>query len=388
MNSGHPMEHPIIIIGAGLAGYQLAREFRKLDQTTPLMIVTADSGKYYSKPLLSTALTSGKTADMLPTGTAEMMAQQLDATIVTQTYVSMIDAPDKSIAVKDQRVSYAKLVLACGADVIKPQLKGDAAREILSINHLYHYAEFRDLIKNKKRIAIFGAGLIGCEFANDLSNAGYEVHIIAPSSAPLDLLVPPEVGQLLQSALEKNGVHFHLNCVATEIDKMENGVYSLLLSNNNEIEVDFVLSAIGLKPHLALPHAAGVAVNRGVLVNRFLETSLPDIYALGDCAEVEGHVLPYITPLLNCSRALAKTLSGTPTAVEYPSMPVVVKTPVHPIVVCPPPKNKEGHWEIENLDNSIRALFYDAEKQLNGFVLTNEAVKERAALVKKMPNLF
>jgi len=382
------MQNPIIIIGAGLAGYQLAREFRKLDQTTPLTIVTADSGKYYSKPLLSTALTSGKTADMLPTATAEMMAQQLNAVILTHSYISVIDPTEQTILVKHQKIHYSKLVLACGADVIKPQVKGEAAAEILSINHLYHYAEFRDLIKNKKRIAIFGAGLIGCEFANDLSNAGYEVHIIAPAKAPLDLLIPEKIGKILQTALEKNGVHFHLECVATRIDKVENGTYNLELSNGNELETEFVLSAIGLKPHLALAHTAGAAVNRGIIVNRYLETSIPNIYALGDCAEVEGHVLPYITPLLNGSRALAKTLSGTPTATEYPGMPVVVKTPAHPIVVCPPPKQIEGEWQIETNDNSVRALFYDHQNKLYGFVLTNDAVKERATLAKEIPSLF
>jgi len=175
------MQNPIIIIGAGLAGYQLAREFRKLDQTTPLTIVTADDGKYYSKPLLSTALTSGKTADMLPTATAEMMAQQLNATILTHHSVSAIDPVAKTITTQDnniKKISYSKLILACGADVIKPPIEGNAAKNILSINHLYHYAEFRDLLNNKKRIVIFGAGLIGSEFANDLSNAGYEVHVL------------------------------------------------------------------------------------------------------------------------------------------------------------------------------------------------------------------
>ncbi len=379
---------PIVIIGAGLAGYQLAREFRKLDDATPLTVVTADDGKYYSKPQLSTALTSGKTAETLPTATAEMMAQQLNMAIGTHAFVSAIDPVQKIIFLNDEKVTYSKLVLACGAEVIKPQLQGDAVNEILSVNHIYHYAEFRDLIKNKKRIAIFGAGLIGCEFANDLSNAGYEVHVIAPAKAPLDLLIPEKVGRLLQTALEHNGVHFHLECVANRIDKMENGDYCLELSNGNELEVEFVLSAIGLKPHTAIAASANIAVNRGIIVNRFLETSIPDIYALGDCAEVEGHVLPYITPLLNCSRALAKTLAGNRTAVEYPAMPVIVKTPAHPIVVCPPPKNKSGTWQIESTDNNVRALFHDDEKKLYGFVLTNNAVKERGELAKQIPSLF
>jgi rubredoxin-NAD+ reductase len=379
---------PIVIIGAGLAGYQLAREFRKLDDTIPLTIVTADEGKYYSKPLLSTAFTTGKTAEMLPTSTAELMSFQLNATIGTNAFVSAIDPINKTILLNEEKIPYSKLVLACGADVIKPQLKGDAVNEILSINHLYHYAEFRELVKNKKRIAIFGAGLIGCEFANDLSNAGYEVHIIAPAKAPLDLLIPEKVGRILQTALEQNGVHFHLSCVANRINRIENGDYSLELSNGNELEVEFVLSAIGLTPHTMLANTANILCNRGIIVNRYLETSVPDIYALGDCAEVEGHVLPYITPLLNCSKALAKTLAGTPTPVEYPAMPVVVKTPAHPIVVCPPPKNLSGTWQIEVKDNNVRALYYNEEKQLYGFVLTNEAVKERMALAKEIPSLF
>lgn len=382
------MQNPIIIIGAGLAGYQLAKEFRKLNSLIPLTIVTADNGQFYSKPLLSTALTSGKTADMLPVANADMMAQQLNATIKTHHSVSMIDPAEKNITINNKKYAYSKLVLACGADVIKAPIKGDAAADILSINHIYHYAEFRDLIQNKKRIVIFGAGLIGCEFANDLSNAGYEVHVIAPAKAPLDLLIPEKIGKLLQTALEKNGVHFHLDCLATDINKMENGVYNLELSNGNSLEADFVLSAIGLKPHIALARSAGIAVNRGIMVNRYLETSMPDIYALGDCAEVEGHVLPYITPLLNCSRALAKTLHGIKTPTDYSAMPVIVKTPAHPIVVCPPPKHIVGEWRIETINNSVRALFYDEQNKLYGFVLTNEAVKERASLVKEIPALF
>lgn len=382
------MLQPIIIVGAGLAGYQLAKEFRKLDTTTPLIILTADDGRYYSKPLLSTALTNGKTPDLLHTASSDMMAQQLNAMIHTHVTVTAIDTVQCCVVANDEKFSYSKLVLACGADVIKPQLAGDAVDDVLSINHIYHYTEFRDLIQNKKRIAILGAGLIGSEFANDLSNAEYDVHVIALGSAPLDLLVPPEVGKLLQAALESNGVHFHFNTTVNAVDKMENDVYCLELSNGSELEVDFVLSAIGLRPHVALAQQARLNVNRGIVVNRYLETSEKEIYALGDCAEVEGHVLPYIAPLLSCSRALAHTLAGNRTAVDYPAMPVVVKTPAHPVVVCPPPKNTEGAWKIENDENNVRALFYDKKNVLRGFVLTNNAVKERAVLAKQLPGLL
>lgn len=381
------MAHPIIIIGTGLAGYQLAREFRRVEPDYPLTIITADDGRFYPKPQLSTALSFGKSSASLVTADAKKMANDLRADILTHSYVSAIKPETHQIFIKDQWLSYAKLILAVGADVIKPELKGNGVSDILSINHIYHYATFENLIKNKKTIAILGAGLIGCEFANDLSNAHYNVHVIAPARAPLDLLVPEKIGQLLQSALEKNGVRFHLPSTVTRVEKVEEN-YLLELSNGNELTVEFILSAIGLRPHTGLSMAAGMQTNRGIIVNKYLETSIKDIYALGDCAEVEGHVLPFIAPILNCARALAKTLGGTPTAVEYPAMPIIVKTPAHPIAICPPPKQMQGEWQIETHDQNTRALFYNNEQQLYGFILTNEAVKDRLQLAKTIPPLF
>ncbi len=381
------MTAPIVIVGTGLAGYQLARELRKINPGALLTLITADNGEYYPKPQLSTALTQGKTSDSLITATAEVMAAQLNATILTQTKVTRIDPENHTLYMGDQSLVYDKLVIAIGAETIKVPLEGDAAHEVLSINHIYHYTNFQNLIKNKKNIAILGAGLIGCEFANDLSNANYHVHVIAPAKTPLDLLLPEKIGHILQQALEQNGVQFYLKSVASRIDKKDHG-YHLTLSNEKILDVDFVISAVGLKPNIHLAKNAGIKTDRGILVNRFLETSAKDIYTLGDCAEVEGHVLPYIAPILNCSRALAKTLSGQRTAVEYPAMPVVVKTPSHPIVVCPPPVNMTGKWEIEMHQNNTRALFYNEQQQLFGFVLTNDAVKERAVLVKQLPALF
>ena len=259
------MSLPIVIIGTGLAGYQLAREFRKVDQTTPLTIITSDEGHYYPKPQLSTALTSGKTSSTLITATASAMAEQLKATILTHTSVHAIDTVKKAVIFNNDELLYNKLVLACGAEVIRPEMAGDAAKEVLSINHLYHYAEFQSLIQNKKSIAILGAGLIGCEFANDLSNADYDVHVIAPALSPLDLLLPKQVGKLLQTALEENGVQFHFGCVAKSVNKKDQS-YQLELSNGDTLTTDFILSAIGLKPHIDLAKTAQIKTNRGRFV--------------------------------------------------------------------------------------------------------------------------
>lgn len=381
------MAHPIVIIGTGLAGYQLAREFRKYDQTTSLVLITKSEGHFYPKPQLSTALTQKKTSETLATSTAQAMEKQLNARVLTHTTVKSINTNTNQIQIDDQEMIYQKLILACGADVINPNLSGNAANDVISINHLEDYAVFEKTIHNKKNFTLLGAGLIGCEFANDLSNQGFEVHVIDPARSPLSLLIPEEIGALLREALQKNGVHFHFDCIAQSINK-KNQDYELSLSNGENITTELVISAIGLRPHLSLAKQAGIETRRGVIVNAYLETNCENIYALGDCAEVEGHVLPYIAPILNAARSLAKTLAGERTAVDYPAMPIVIKTPAHPIAVCPPPKDMKGHWQIEKIGNDAKALFYNEENKLLGFVLTNNAVKERMALAAQLPKLI
>jgi rubredoxin-NAD+ reductase len=149
-----------------------------------------------------------------------------------------------------------------------------------------------------------------------------------------------------------------------------------------------VVSAIGLRPRVDLAAAAGLQVNRGIMVDRHLKTSHANIYALGDCAEVDGLNLLYVMPLMSCARALAQTLSGNPTAVTYGPMPITVKTPVCPLVVSPPPRGAEGIWTVEGQGADIKVLCRDAAGKLLGYALTGAAVMEKLALNKELPALL
>ncbi len=380
--------HPIVIIGSGLAGYSLAREFRKLDKDTPLRIITADDGRAYSKPMLSNALTSGKTPEQLATADAAQMSVQLNATIDAHCHVSAINTAQHTITVDGKDIYYAKLVLALGADVIRLPMQGDAADAVMSINDLADYTRFRQVISGVKNVAIIGAGLIGCEFANDLRNAGMMVDVIAPSKTPLDRLLPEAAGHALQQGLTDLGVNWHLGKTVTHVNNGADNAYRLTLSDGSILETDAVLSCVGLRSRIALAQAASLQVHHGIVVNRLLATSAPDVYALGDCAEVEGLVLLFVMPLMNAARALAKTLAGQPTPVTYPAMPVVVKTPAHPVVVSPPPQDISGEWRIENSEGGVRALFFDTEKKLRGFAVTGSVVSEKNILVKDVPALL
>ncbi|MEO5574436.1 MAG: FAD-dependent oxidoreductase [Gammaproteobacteria bacterium] len=375
----------IIIIGTGLAGYTLAREFRKLDKETPLTLITADDGRFYSKPMLSNALASCRSPDSLASSDAAQMAAQLNATVVTHARVTAIDAQQRSVTVNDETLFYEKLVLALGADPVKSTLAGDAVGEALSVNDLQDYAQFHAALQGKKHIAIMGAGLIGCEFANDLISAGYTVDVIDPGQHPLGSLLPKAAGEALQQALQTLGVGWHFGKKVTAINHDKEG-YRLSLSDSSELEAHVVLSAIGLKPRVDLAQAAGIKVNRGIIVDRLLMTSAPDIYALGDCAEVGGMVLPFVMPLMQAARALAATLSGTPVAVSYPAMPVVIKTPAYPIILSASPLHTGYEWQTSICHEGVlRGHYYDKADQLQGFVLTGKATAEKSSLLATLP---
>lgn len=377
-------EAPVVIVGTGLSGYSLAREIRKQDKEVPIVMVTADDGLSYSKPMLSTGFTKDKEADELAQATPAKMEEQLNLTVRTHATVTGIDTDAHELKLGDQSLTYGKLVLAWGADVIRLNLEGDGLEHVFSINDLMDYRAFRKALDGKKRVAIMGAGLIGCEFANDLRNGGYEVDVIAPDRSVMPSLLPSEAADAVQSALQDLGARFHLGAAVSHVAAQGDGV-RLSLDNGEALDADIVISAVGLRPRIGLAEAAGLETGRGIRVNRALETSAPDVYALGDCAEVDGQVLLYVLPLMACARALAKTLIGERTEVKYGTMPVLIKTPCCPTSVCPPPQGAEGEWEIEREGNSVRALFRSGQGDILGFAVTGDYALEKQALAKEVP---
>ena len=374
----------IVIIGSGLAGFTVIREIRKLDKAIPITLITREPGYFYSKPMLSTALASKKEAKQLISTPQDAMASQLELTIMSEAEVSSIDADLQTVVTNKGTLSYSKLVMALGADQIRLALQGNAANEVLTVNDLEDYAKFREAIAGKKKIAILGAGLIGCEFANDLVLGSYEVDVIDLAPQALGRLLPKESAQELQNKLSDAGVRWHFGTTVQSIDRTGSHL-QITLANGNTIESDVVLSAVGLKPRLELAKAAGLSTGMGIQVNRHLETSAKNIYSLGDCAEVEGLVLPYVMPIMQAARALAPTLLGQDTALSYPAMPVMVKTPALPTIVSPPAKDAIGSWKITSVEGGLEARFESADSKLLGFVLMGSATTQRGALTKELP---
>ena len=383
------MSLPIVIVGTGLAGYTLVRELRKLDAARPLVVVSRDHADFYSKPMLSNALAGKKTAATLVMKTADKMAAELNFTLRANTSVRGIDPATHQIEFDDgSTLAYGELVLALGADPIRLTLQGGAAAAVLSVNDLGDYERFAEQLEGVGSVAILGGGLIGCEFANDLLARGITATVIDIAQWPLSRLLPEAAGNRLRSKLEAAGVRFRFGAAVRSVGRGGDGAFQLALDDGSVLAADLVLSAIGLRPRTELAAQAGIEVNRGIVVNRLLATSALQVHALGDCAEVAGHTLPYVLPIMQQARALAATLVGKPTPVVYPAMPVTVKTPACPTVVCPPPMNAAGAWSVSLSEDACDARFHSPDGALLGFALLGAATSQRQALAATVPGLL
>lgn len=341
---------PLMIVGAGIAGYTLAKLWRQLETETPLVIVCEDDGDFYHKPLLSVALARGKTPDATISESKDDLAASLNATILTHTTAHGIDVDKKQLLTNRGNLEYGQLVIATGA---QPK-KLDHLKGAFTLNHLDDYRQLRPLIETAKSINIVGAGLVGCELANDVLNLDKTVRLISNTALPLNGLVPEPIGQALKQGMIDAGITWH---------------------EHNPPEADLTIQAIGLQHKAPISDALALE-HGGIVVNAYGQTNLKDIYALGDCAQVHGVTLRYIGPIRHQAQAIAQTLTGNPTPIVYPALPVSAKTPTYPIVVCRHPW-VNGHWKVIQDNDGIQMEQFDDQGTCIGYALGGAATQLR-----------
>jgi rubredoxin---NAD+ reductase len=369
--------NPVVVVGSGLAGWGVLRELRRLDPELALVLVSDDSADFYSKPGLSTALAKAKTAAELVTMSGDVMAAGQKVQLMKETSVSHIDLANKVLQTSRGPVAYSKLVLALGAEPIRIRLDGDAADEAAPVNHLAEYADFRRRLERGERVAIIGAGLVGCEFANDLTATGAKAVVIDPLSHALPTMTPPPVGTALREALSKQGVEWRLGQAVTAIEHA-NGALRVTLSDGGDLAADVVVSAVGLRPRTGLARESGLEVRRGVVVDATGRTSDPDVYALGDCAEYTIGLCQFVTPIMGAARAIAASVAKEATDIKFAALSVVVKTTAYPIALLRPPEGAKGEWtELERDADGLKMGFTSETGELEGYILTDNKVVQR-----------
>ena len=389
---------PVVIIGAGLAAWTTVREFRKRDAATPVLVISRDSGDFYAKPSLSNVFGQKRGPEQWVTTPADKMAAAQSVELLAHHTVQSLDPQRKRLQVlaPDGRVleqNYRQLVLATGAQPIRPPLQGGATERVHSINSLDDFRRFHADFTARLagpgatgRVLVIGAGLIGCEFANDLALAGHQVQVVDPGSRPLASLLPEAASQGLQQALEALGVQWHWGTTVASVDPLSasgstTDPLRVALADGRTIEADAVISAVGLRPDTRLALAAGLQCERGVVVDTQLRTSADAIFALGDGAQYAsagGRPLPYVMPIMQAAKVLADNLAGGSATLSFPLMPVAVKTPAWPLLVAPPPPGVDGQWQPEPDTPSGGAWRYrDAAQVQRGFVLAGSQTARR-----------
>jgi rubredoxin-NAD+ reductase len=376
-------ENYVVIVGAGIAGWSVAQSIRQRDREVPILLISACEGLSYPKPALSTAFAQGKQVEELVEQDAISKAVELNLEVRTETRVIKIDTKRKRLTTVKGGIQYDKLILALGARQRELPVTGDASESIFRINDLRSYKKLRErLAQGVSHITILGAGLIGCEFAEDLSAAGFRISVIDPADYPLASLLPVDTGQQLRRRLEQKGIEWYFHATLDSAE-YSGGRLRAILSNGDGIETDLVISAAGLIANTQLAEKAGILVERGIVTDRLMQTSEADVYAVGDCAAVEGEVFCYIEPIRRQAETIAAQLQGEHRPFDtFPPL-IRVKTPSFPLTVCPPRHCGAVNAVPHTVVNEER-VDYLQNGEVVGFVLSDENAGKGVSLYREL----
>lgn len=375
----------IVVIGGGMAAWAFVETLRERDPRRPVLLIAGCDGDPYPKPQLSAAAAKGRSADDLVLERGADRAARLGVGFLRRTRVLGVDVERRRVITPRGGVPYGTLILATGAHQPQPSLDGEAAHEVMQVNDLASYRRFRERVDPcaPARVVIMGAGLIGCEFADDLAAAGHTVTLVDQASAPLARLLPTPASERLESALRSRGVALHTGTTVETVAKSADSAgLQVQLANGLALGADAVLSALGLQPNTGLAREAGIATDRGIQVDEYLRTSVTGIHAIGDCAEHDGRLLPYVRPLQEQARVLVANLCGED--IRYRANPgtVVIKTPSCPLAVWPP--EEQGEWVQRHADEQGLVMEHVTGDRLTGFALAGAHARDASAFEARM----
>ncbi|GAB1260610.1 FAD-dependent oxidoreductase [Aurantivibrio plasticivorans] len=323
----------VVIVGAGLAGWQMAESLRALDSSLSITLITADSGDRYHKPELSLAISREQTPQSLVKETGSDAAARLGVYLLSNSYLTGISSACKNVRTTRGTLRYGALILALGA---KPAWPPTLPQTLCwHVNHLATWQGFAETLGENQSIAIVGAGMVGCELAEDLTRSGHSVTLIDLAEQPLAALLPSEAAERLQQHFSAIGVTFIPGCAVQKVSLLDSGQRRCALSNESQIDVDHVVVATGLKTDARIAEAAGLDFECGIAVDPdCLQTSVDDIYALGDCISINGNPCRFIEPLAHQADTIAASITQIkPASYSHQSPVIRLKTPSLPIVM-------------------------------------------------------
>jgi len=275
-----PGPEKIVVIGGGAAGFAATEMLRRQQFQGSIVMLSDDDAPPVDRPNLSKDYLAGNAPEEWVPLREESFYTEKGIDLRLKSTVANIDARAREVVLSDgSKVAYDRLLLATGAEPVRLPLPG---MDLPHVHTLRTLGDSRAIIARaatSRRAVVMGASFIGLEVAASLRTRGIEVHVVAPEKRPLERVLGPELGDFVRGLHEEHGVIFHLEDTATAIDARR-----VTLKSGGTIDADLVVAGVGVRPRLALAEKAGLAVDRGVTVNEYLETSAPGIFAAGDIA--------------------------------------------------------------------------------------------------------
>jgi NADPH-dependent 2,4-dienoyl-CoA reductase/sulfur reductase-like enzyme/nitrite reductase/ring-hydroxylating ferredoxin subunit len=277
--TGSPTER-FVIVGGGAAGFGAAEMLRRRGFTGSITMLSNDDAAPVDRPNLSKDYLAGSAPeDWVPLRGDDWYGENtIDLRLKTD--VSSLDTKSKELSLGDgSRVKFDKLLLATGAEPVRLDIPGAGQKHVHTLRSLDDCRAIIAEAKHAKRAVVIGASFIGLETAASLRARDIDVHVVAPEKRPLERVFGPQLGDFIRALHEEHGVKFHLEDTVSAIDGKR-----ATLKSGTTLDADLVVVGVGVRPRLALAEKAGLAVDKGVSVNEYMQTSAPDIYAAGDIA--------------------------------------------------------------------------------------------------------
>jgi nitrite reductase (NADH) large subunit len=325
------MSEPLVIVGNGMAAARLVDELAKTALGRyAIAVIGAEPRLAYNRVLLSSVL-AGETASHEIELKPANWWRDRGVTVKYNCLATEVDVGRRELKIaNEESIEYSKLILATGSTPLRLNVPGADLAGVHTFRDTRDVDLLLTLAAQRKRVVVVGGGLLGLEAAYGLAKAGAPVTLIHLMDRLMERQLDAPAAALLKSLVERKGIKILLNANTARING-ERRVESVELVDGRRIEADAVIFAAGIRPNVALGKEAGISVNRGVVVDDHLQTSAPDVFALGECAEHRGICYGLVEPAYEQARVLARHLAGS--VASYPGSVVATNLKVSGVSV-------------------------------------------------------
>lgn len=307
-----PNKEKLVIIGNGMAGISTVEQILKLTTRFDITVFGSEPHPNYNRIMLSYVLDGSKTIDDIVLNGWDWYEEN-GITLHAGTAVSHIDEANKEVVTDNgMRVPYDKVIIATGSNPFILPIPGSDKQGVIGFRDISDCRKMLEAAKTYKKAAVIGGGLLGLEAAKGLVHLGMDVTVVHLMEDLMERQLDHQAASMLKAELERQGIKFAMGMQTVELLGDER-VAGLKFADGSVLEAEFVVMAVGIKPNVAVAQASGIETKRGIVVNDYMQTSMPDVYAVGECNEHRGVCYGLVAPLFEQGMVLAKHLCGVET---------------------------------------------------------------------------